>query len=138
MTSPTSPPSPEAAYATAPQLHLVGEELIRLRRSMPKREWLLRWAALADRQTLTAHADDGKAQTGVLRPIQTLIAFDTQHGTASGPVQPDDAQWVDFPRGYVRQEYLAWAAEQEEADLAGSLPHRGHDGELYDGDGRAL
>jgi hypothetical protein len=138
MTNPASPPSPETAYATAPQLHLEGEELIRLRRSMPKREWLLRYAALADRQTLTAHPDDGKAQTGALRPIQTLIAFDTQHGTAFGPVQPDDAQWVDFPRGYVRQEYWAWAAEQEEADLADSLPHRGHDGELYDADGRVL
>lgn len=138
MTSPVSPPSPEAAYATAPQLHIEGDELMRLRRSIPRRDWLLRWAALADRQSLTAHPDDGKAQTGALRPIQQLIAFDAEHGTASGPVHPGDAQWAAFPRGYVRQEYLAWAADREESDLADSLPRRGHDGELYDGDGRAL
>ncbi|MEU4496983.1 hypothetical protein AB0F96_26960 [Streptomyces sp. NPDC023998] len=138
MTSPASPPSPEAAYATAPPLHLETDELLRLRRSIPEREWLLRRAALGDRQTLAAHPDDGKAQTGALRPIQKLIDFDTEHGTASGPVGPEDAQWDAFPRGYVRQEYLAWAWEQEADDMADSLPHRGADGELYDGDGRPL
>lgn len=80
----------------------------------------------------------GKAQTGALRAIRKLIDFDGEHGTAFGPVQPDDVQVAAFPRGYVRQEYAAWAWEQEAADMADCLPHRGHDGELDDGDSRAL
>jgi hypothetical protein len=110
MTAPASPPSPEVAYATAPPLHREADELMRLRRSIPEREWLLRYAALGDRQTLNAHPGDGKAQTGALRPIQKLIGYDTEHGTTTGPVAPDDARWAAFPRGYVRQEYAAWAA----------------------------
>ncbi|WP_330481411.1 hypothetical protein [Streptomyces sp. NBC_00724] len=140
MTSPASPPSPEAAYATARQLHLEGDDLVRLRRAQATgdREWLLRQAALFDRQTLGADPAGGKAQTGALRAIRKLIDFDGEHGTAFGPVQPDDVQVAAFPRGYVRQEYAAWAWEQEAADMADCLPHRGHDGELDDGDSRAL
>ncbi|MDH2393382.1 hypothetical protein QCN29_32385 [Streptomyces sp. HNM0663] len=130
MTS--TPPSPEIAYATAPPLHLEADELMRLRRAQAigDREWLLRYAALSDRQTLGADPADGKAQTAALRPIQKLIDFDTEHGTTAGPVAPDDAQWADFPRGYVRQEYLAWQDEQG-ADIAQILPRRRSDGELY-------
>lgn len=112
MNAPASPPSPEVAYATAPPPHLEAEELMRLRRSIPKREWLLRYAALGDQQTLHAHPDDGKAQTGALLPIQKLIRFDTEHGTTAGPIAPDDARWAASLRGYVRQEYAAWAASQ--------------------------
>ncbi|MEU5108217.1 hypothetical protein AB0H07_39170 [Streptomyces sp. NPDC021354] len=140
MTSPT-PPSPEVAYDTAPPLHLEADELMRLRRLIPEREWLLRRAALGDRQTLTADLNDGKAQTGALRPIHKLIAFDIEHSTTAGPIDPEDNQWTAFPRGYVRQEYRAWQdqqMEQEAEDRAHIFPHRGPDGDLYDGDGRAI
>ncbi|MET9427895.1 MULTISPECIES: hypothetical protein [unclassified Streptomyces] len=127
----TSPPSPEVAYAPAPPLRLEADELMRLRRSIPAREWLLRYAALGDRQTLNAHPYDGKAQTGALRPIQRLIDYDIEHGTSIGPIAPDDAQWAAFPRGYIRQEYLAWQEEQD-ADIAQMLARRGSDGDLHE------
>lgn len=60
----------------------------------------------------------------------------TEHGTAAGPADPDDAQWAHCPRGYVRQEYMAWQ-DANDADIAQMLPSRGSDGELYE-DGRPL
>lgn len=137
MTS--TPPSPEVAYAAAPPLHLEADELMRLRPSglMLKREWLLRHAAFSDRQTVDADPADGKAQTAALRPIQKLLAFDIEHGTTAGPIGPDNDEWADFPRGYVRQEYLAWQGEQG-ADIAQILPRRRSDGELYRSDDRRV
>ncbi|MDQ1013130.1 hypothetical protein QFZ82_007615 [Streptomyces sp. V4I23] len=96
----------------------------------------MRHAALGDRQTLGADPADGKVQTAALRPIHKLIGYDAEHGTAVRPVAPDDAQWADFPRGYVRQEYLAWQ-DANDADIAQMSPGRGSDGELYE-DGRLL
>ena len=136
MTS--SPLSADTAYREALNLQLEAEELMRLRRTgrIADREFLLRQAALFDRQTLAADPDDGKAQTSVLRSADKLRAFDAANGTSCGPIGPDDNHWATNPRGYVRQEYLAWQ-EGQDADRAQIFPSRGPDGELYQ-DGRPL
>ncbi|WP_327388919.1 hypothetical protein [Streptomyces sp. NBC_01207] len=107
----TLPPSPDTAYINAPNLQQETEEILRLRRAgrISDRDWLLRHAALADRQTLGADPADGKVQTSVQVSIAKLLAFDAANGTTTGPRTLDDPAWAADPRGYVRQEYAIWA-----------------------------
>ncbi|MGO4459941.1 hypothetical protein AB4039_21985 [Streptomyces sp. M-16] len=105
------PPPFDTAYNNAPHVQEETEELIRLRRAgrISDRDWLLRHAALTDRQTPSADPADGKVQTALQRSVDKLIAFDTANGTTAGPLATDDPAWAADPRGYVRQEYAIWA-----------------------------
>ncbi|MCY0946317.1 hypothetical protein [Streptomyces antarcticus] len=108
---PTLPPTFEATYINAPNTQEETEEILRLRRAgrISDRDWLLRYAALTDRQTLDADPADGKTQTSVQTAIAKLVAFDSAHGTSAGPHAADHPAWTADPRGYVRQEYAIWA-----------------------------
>ncbi|MFJ6784491.1 hypothetical protein [Streptomyces yangpuensis] len=103
--------TPDIAYANAPNVQEETEELLRLRRAgrIGDRDWLLRRAALTDRQTLGADAADGKVQTSLQGVLDKLLAFDAANGTTAGPLAIDDSAWEADPRGYVRQEYAIWA-----------------------------
>ncbi|MFI8769478.1 hypothetical protein ACIGN6_31865 [Streptomyces sp. NPDC053792] len=107
------PPSADTAYINAPHPQEETEEILRLRRAgrISDREWLLRRAALTDRQTLGANPADGKVQTSSQGTFAKLLAFDVENGTTTGPRATDDPAWTDDPRGYVRQEYAIWAAQ---------------------------
>ncbi len=107
-----SPPSADTAYINAPTVQEETEEILRLRRAgrISDREWLLRHAALTDRQTLGANPADGKVQTALRTSADKLIAFDTANGMTAGPLAADNPAWTADPRGYVRQEYAIWAA----------------------------
>ncbi|MFJ3817767.1 hypothetical protein [Streptomyces sp. NPDC090056] len=87
------------------------EELMRLRRAgrISERDWLLRHAALTDRQAMGADPADGKVQTALRTSIDKLTLFDTANGTTAGPLATDNPAWAADPRGYVRQEYAIWA-----------------------------
>ncbi|MFD9078222.1 hypothetical protein [Streptomyces erythrochromogenes] len=104
-------PPAHAAYINAPHVQEETEELMRLRRAgrIGERDWLLRHAALTDRQTLGADPADGKVQTAVRTSVDKLIAFDTASGTTAGPLATDNPAWSTDPCGYVRQEYAIWA-----------------------------
>ncbi|MFE5711981.1 hypothetical protein ACFQ7J_14330 [Streptomyces sp. NPDC056501] len=106
------PPSADTAYINAPHVQEETEELLRLRRAgrISGRDWLLRHAALTDRQTRGADPADGKVQTALQTSVDKLIAFDTANATTAGPLATDDPAWAADPRGYVRQEYAIWAA----------------------------
>ncbi|MFD3728773.1 hypothetical protein [Streptomyces sp. NPDC058671] len=105
------PPPFDAAYINAPHVQKETEELMRLRRAgrISDRDWLLRHAALTDRQTLGTDPADGKAQTALRTSVDKLIAFDTANGTTAGPLATDHPARAADPRGYVRQEYAIWA-----------------------------
>lgn len=99
-------PSAATTYHGAPDLHEEQEDLLRTRSTLSRREWLLRRAALADRQTLTLSTEDGKAQQHVHSAVQNLARYDQEHGTAAGPA-PTDAS-LESLRAYIRREYTAW------------------------------
>ncbi|MEV7581644.1 hypothetical protein [Streptomyces erythrochromogenes] len=105
------PPSADTAYPDAPNTQEETEEIMRLRRAgrISDRDWLLRRAALTDRQTLGADPADGKVQTSVQETFDKLLAFDAANGTTIGPLAIDHPAWKADPRGYVRQEYAIWA-----------------------------
>ncbi|MGW3328309.1 hypothetical protein [Streptomyces virginiae] len=110
------PTSGDTAYVNAPHAQMEIEALLRLRPAVriSDRDWLLRHAALIDRQSLDADPADGKAQTSVRVSITKLLAFNAANGTTTGPPRPrrpalDDPAWTADPRGYVRQEYAIWA-----------------------------
>ncbi|MFE5718569.1 hypothetical protein [Streptomyces erythrochromogenes] len=106
------PLSPDdTVYLNAPNLQQETEKILRLRRAgrISDRDWLLRHAALTDRQTLGADPADGKVQAALQRSVGQLIAFDTANGTTAGPLTTDDPAWAADPRGYIRQEYAIWA-----------------------------
>ncbi|MBV9024684.1 MAG: hypothetical protein JO362_13035 [Streptomycetaceae bacterium] len=102
---------PVTAYDTAPDPYLEGEELMRTMKQLPLRERLLRWAALADRNTLNTPETDGKAIQSIRSAALKLARHDQAHGTAAGAMAPV-AVTVDASlgvlRAYVRQEYAAW------------------------------
>ncbi|MFE9481221.1 hypothetical protein ACFYNM_21770 [Streptomyces spororaveus] len=106
------PLSADTAYISAPNLQEETEEILRLRRAgtISDRDWLLRHAALTDRQTLGADPADGKVRTSLRTIVDKLIAFDAANGTTTGPRATDDPAWTADPCGYVRQEYAIWAA----------------------------
>ncbi|MFI8992177.1 hypothetical protein ACIG63_45830 [Streptomyces antimycoticus] len=101
------------AYDTAPDLYEEHQELVRTMAQLPLRERLLRRAALADRDTLTAPEEDGKALQAIRSAALKLAKHDQTHGTAAGPVAPAtlgaDSPTTDL-RSYVRQEYAAWSS----------------------------
>ncbi|WP_331745573.1 hypothetical protein [Streptomyces virginiae] len=105
------PTSGDTAYINAPNVQEETEEILRLRRAgrISDREWLLRHAALTDRQTAGASSADGKVQTALQAVVAKLVAYDAANGTTTGPLATDDPAWVADPRGYVRQEYAIWA-----------------------------
>lgn len=79
-------------------------------RSLPLRERLLRGAALSDRYTLGAAPEDGKTTQPVRSGALKLAAYDAEHGTAAGPVEPASLtanSTLDDLRTYIRQEYAA-------------------------------
>ncbi|TDU67904.1 hypothetical protein [Streptomyces sp. KS 21] len=106
------PSSADTAYTNAPNVQEETEEILRLRRAsrISDREWLLRHAALTDRQTVGADPADGKVQTARQTIVAKLLAYDRANGTTTGPLGIDDPAWVADPCGYVRQEYAIWAA----------------------------
>ncbi|MEU2391905.1 hypothetical protein [Streptomyces sp. NPDC007369] len=107
------PPSADTAYINAPNLQEETEEIMRLRRAgrISDRDWLLRRAAITDRQTLDADPADGKVQTSIQETFAKLLAYDAANGTTAGPRDTNDPAWTADPRGYVRQEYASWAAQ---------------------------
>lgn len=111
MTDLNLPSSADTTYRDAPNVQEETEELLRLRRTgrISDRDWLLRRAALTDRQTLGADPADGKIQTSVQGTFDKLLTFDAVNGTTAGPLATDHSAWKADPRGYVRQEYAIWA-----------------------------
>ncbi|MFD0269632.1 hypothetical protein ACFVGY_24150 [Streptomyces sp. NPDC127106] len=107
----TLPSSADTTYCNAPNVQEETEELLRLRRAgrISDRDWLLRRAALTDRQTLGADPADGKVQTSVQETFAKLLAFDAANHTTAGPLPTDHPAWEADPRGYVRQEYAIWS-----------------------------
>jgi hypothetical protein len=117
------------------------------------REFFLRKAAFLDRAArdmeldvyrgLYVEADVDRASTMAASAAFEFLKFDLEHGGVgvAGPIGPGSPEWdiAGGTRAYVRQEMRAWLdQEQEDEDRAQMLPHRGPDGELYDGDGKAL
>jgi hypothetical protein len=101
-----------SAYAAAPDLYDEQQELARSMRTLPVRERLLRLAAVYDRGTLHA-ADDPKAGQPARSSALKLADHDRKHGTAAGPLGPDEitTDTADaLLRAYIRQEYAAWSA----------------------------
>ncbi|MFF6903325.1 hypothetical protein [Streptomyces hydrogenans] len=102
-----------AAYDGAPELTDEQEELLRTIRSLPLRERLVRTAALTDRYTLGVPPEDGMATQPVRSKALRLAAYDAEHGTAAGPVEPASLttdSTLDDMRTYIRQEYAAHRA----------------------------
>ena len=106
-----------AAYAAAPDLYDEEQALARPKPETPLRVRLLRFAALADRQTPAVPAADGKAIQAIRSAARALAAYDQEHGTAAGPIDPagiDAGSALEALRNYVRQEYAAWLHTQRE------------------------
>ncbi|MEJ8654909.1 hypothetical protein WKI65_44435 [Streptomyces sp. MS1.AVA.3] len=85
------------------------------------------------------------ASTKAARASFEFLMFDLEHGGvySEGPIGPSSQEWdiAGGPRAYVRQEYrelLDQEQRDEDEDRAQIFPRRGSDGELYDGDGKAL
>ncbi|MFF8293654.1 hypothetical protein ACF068_31220 [Streptomyces sp. NPDC016309] len=97
-------------YDGAPDLYEEQEDLVRNRRHLPLRERLLRRAALTDRSTLDASAEDGKAVQMIISAAFNLADHDREHCTAAGPIRPDSlttSSTLPHLRAYIRQEYAA-------------------------------
>ncbi|MFJ8697350.1 hypothetical protein [Streptomyces roseolilacinus] len=97
-------------YHGAPDLHEEQEDLVRNRRHLPLRERLLRHAALTDRSTLDASAEDGKVVQMITSAAFNLANHDREHSTAAGPIRPDSLttnSTLPQLRAYIRQEYAA-------------------------------
>ncbi|RST19627.1 hypothetical protein E2C00_00340 [Streptomyces sp. WAC05374] len=83
---------------------------MRNRRHLPLRERLLRRAALTDRSTLDASAEDGKVVQMITNAAFDLADHDREHSTATGPVRPDSLttnSTLPHLCAYIRQEYAA-------------------------------
>ncbi|MFJ9373789.1 hypothetical protein [Streptomyces sp. NPDC101455] len=85
--------------------------------TVPAREFWLRKAALLDRIALQddTGGSHGEACEVATEAARRLVEFDrgdsnsSHHGT---PYRPDHPASTADPRGYVRQEYAAWAKHQ--------------------------
>ncbi|MFE2693680.1 hypothetical protein [Streptomyces mirabilis] len=87
-------------------------------------------------------ADGDHASTHAVRAASEFLSLDLKNGQdhVAGPIGPGSPEWdiAGGTRAYIRQEYKAWRdLVQEDTDRAEIFPHRGPDGDLYDGDGRA-
>ncbi|MEV4438086.1 hypothetical protein AB0K09_03555 [Streptomyces sp. NPDC049577] len=112
------PPPPftfRDAYSRAPQVLTEAYAVLRLQvltgdaHSTPdeRREYLLRHAALADRQAETTSKRDDIAKAE--RTAERLLDHDRQHGVTAGLYGQDHPVWTHHGvRGYVRQEYATW------------------------------
>ncbi|WP_374987169.1 hypothetical protein [Streptomyces fradiae] len=110
-------------YDGAPEPSEERAELTRTMRGLPLRERLIRSAALADRSTLGIAPEDGKAAQHIRSGALKLAAYDAEHGTATGPVQPASLtahSALPELRAYIRQEYAAY--RQAESQRAGRAP----------------
>ncbi|WP_445269041.1 hypothetical protein [Streptomyces sp. DSM 41634] len=111
-------PTPEAAYATAPNIiSEIGWTARGARdclHGFHAREFWLRKAALLDRIALSD--DDrvnGDAATLAVAAARRLMEVDhaaglSPSGYANGRHAPDHPDSIREPRGYVRQEYALW------------------------------
>ncbi|MEV7181251.1 hypothetical protein [Kitasatospora sp. NPDC093679] len=123
-------PTPEEAYADAPEPHVETAAMLNLARAdhgtpqMHDREWVLRHAALLDRTMLpaatppvgtgTAGGSGGLPNPAALGAALQLRQLDRHGSTGRGPLGPDAPEWngEDGAIGYLRQEYLAWRGGQ--------------------------
>ncbi|MFF4741298.1 hypothetical protein ACFY2W_36255 [Streptomyces sp. NPDC001262] len=96
---------------------------------------------------LGKYSDDdvNEASGKAVRAAFEFLKFDLDHGGVytEGPIGASSPEWdiAGGTRAYVRQEYrelLDQEQRDEGEDRAQIFPRRGADGELYDGDGKAL
>ncbi|MFG2891377.1 hypothetical protein [Streptomyces sp. NPDC048248] len=100
-------------YRQAPLIQEEHEELVRSKRQLPVREWLLRRAALADRGSLAVSSVDEKQLQDLVLAAPKLARYDREHQAAAGPFYLSEVTFdspADELRAYVRQEYTAWSA----------------------------
>ncbi|MFM9544980.1 hypothetical protein ACKI1I_45665 [Streptomyces turgidiscabies] len=120
LTDPAPWPTPETAYAFAPNIAreigwTVGTAVDRQHGHHPSREYWLRKAALLDRIALGDERDGitGDATDAATEAARRLVDLDRDtsggHGEPCRAIQPRAAA---EPRGYVRQEYAHWAQNQ--------------------------
>ncbi|RLL68388.1 hypothetical protein D7M15_17865 [Streptomyces sp. Z26] len=103
-------PDPETAYATAPNLTIERIELNTWLDDDPydlEHDYFLRRAALTDRIALL----DPSTTTNEEAEAAALMFLDTD----SDPTLPGHAAAEADPRGYTRQQYARWTAEQRHA-----------------------
>lgn len=111
-----------------------------------KAAWLDRAARRIELGYFLGSATDAEvdhASTQAAHSAFHLLSVDLRNGQdhVAGEIGPGSPEWdiAGGSRAYVRSEYAAWRqAEQDDADRSQVFPHRGPDGDLYDGDGRAL
>ncbi|MGD3106279.1 hypothetical protein [Streptomyces sp. YGL11-2] len=111
-------PTPEEAYANAPSLDDESEQIVRLLDAAEAyteraREYDLRRAALFDRITLLPNQSPLAAEDAEAAAYLLLDADKSSDGDyRGGPYSPEHHAAEGNPRGYVRQEYAHWHAQQ--------------------------
>lgn len=113
-----SPPLPftfRDAYSRAPRLLTEALALGRLQALVgnatstdgQQREYLLRYAALTDREAERTGDPDDVAEAA--RAANALLDHDRRHDVTAGLYDQDHPVWAAHgTRGYVRQEYATW------------------------------